>query len=293
VIMQRINIHPEGPVLSRIVSGVWRWHTVSSAAVDQLIGTSLDCGITTFDNADIYGDHSNEEIFGNALKKNPGLRKRMELVTKCGIKFPSAKRPSSWIKHYDTSARHILWSAENSLKLHGTDYLDVLLIHRPDPLLDPQEVADAFTNLKDSGKVLHFGVSNFTPAQFEMVQSYLPFPLVTNQIEISVAKNNLLLDGTLDVLMKHRASPMAWSPLGGGSLMNGQFDTIFSKASNYRASNSQMSLAWLLKHPAKIFPVVGTTKPERIKESAAAMNIDLDLQDWFEMLKKAMGEEMP
>jgi predicted oxidoreductase len=291
--MERRLIHPKGPVFSRLISGVWRWHKVNESIVDQLIKTSLDNGITTFDNADIYGDHLNEEIFGAPLRKDPALRKQMEIITKCGIKFPSEKRPASWVKHYDTSAKHIIWSVENSLRLFNTDYLDLLLIHRPDPLLDPEEVAEAFEQLQQSGKVLHVGVSNFTPSQFEMLQSYLTMPLVTNQVEISITNSAALFDGTVDVLMKNRISPLAWSPLGGGSLMDEKHKRIFEKASSYNASPAQMSIAWLLKHPSKIFPVIGTTQPARIAESACAAAITLDLQDWFDMLKGAMGKEMP
>jgi predicted oxidoreductase len=291
--MEKKRLHPDGPEFSRIISGAWRWHTVTPDVVSSLIHTSLECGITTFDHADIYGDHSNEEIFGNALKAEPGLRKKMELVTKCGIKFPSGKRPASRVKHYDTSKAHIHWSVDNSLRMLGTDYIDLLLIHRPDPMMNPFEVAEAFAELKISGKVLHFGVSNFTASQFEMLQSYLDMPIVTDQIELSVTNSQPLFDGTMDVLMKHRVSPMAWSPLGGGNLMGAQHKNIFSLASNYRASESQLALAWLLKHPSNIFPVIGTTKPERIAEAAGANAITLDLQDWFEMLKAAMGKEMP
>lgn len=291
--MEHNPIHPQGPTFSRIISGAWRWHTVSQEVVEQLINTSLEHGITTFDHADIYGDHGNEEIFGNILRKDPSLRHKMELVTKCGIKFPSAKRPSSWVKHYDTSKEHITWAAENSLKMLGTDHLDLLLIHRPDPLLNPPDVAEAFSLLRQSGKVLHFGVSNFTTAQFELLQSYLPFPLVTNQLEISLSRTAPLWDGTLDTLMKHRASPMAWSPLGGGKLITGGQNNVFLKAPAYNATETQLALAWLLKHPSKIFPVIGTTKPERIAESARAIDIRLDLQDWYEMLKAAEGKEVP
>lgn len=291
--MERRRLHPDGPEFSRIIAGAWRWHTVPAQTIGSLIRSSLDNGITTFDHADIYGDHSNEGIFGQALRADPGLRRNMELVTKCGIKFQSPRRPATRVKHYDTSKAHIIWSAENSLKMFGTDFIDLLLIHRPDPMMDPVEVAEAFAELKISGKVLHFGVSNFTPFQFEMLQSYLDFPLVTNQIELSVTNSGPFFDGTVDVLMKHRTSPMAWSPLGGGNLMGGQFRNIFSAAGRYSASESQMALAWLLKHPSKVFPVIGTTRPERIGESAAAMDIALDLQDWFEMLKIAMGKEMP
>jgi predicted oxidoreductase len=291
--MESKEIHPGGPVFSRIIAGAWRWHTVSAENVDQLIDTSLSVGITTFDHADIYGDHGNEEIFGNALRKNPSRRQKMELVTKCGIKFPSAKRPLSRVKHYDTSKNHIIWSAENSLKMLGTDRIDLLLIHRPDPLLNPEEVSEAFTELKRSGKVLHFGVSNFTATQFEILQQYLAFPLVTNQIEVSLSRTAPLFDGTIDTMMKYKSSPMAWSPLGGGKLVTGGNDVLFSKASAYKATETQMSLAWLLKHPSRIFPVIGTTKSERIIESANAMSIELDRQDWFEMLQAAMGSEIP
>lgn len=290
--MQRKKIHPKGPEFSRIITGAWRW-LLPEKEVDQLINTSLDCGMTTFDHADIYGDHSNEEIFGNVLRKNPGLRPRMELVTKCGIKFPSAKRPATWVKHYDTTKKHILWAVDNSLQMLGTDHLDLLLIHRPDPLLNPEEVAEAFSLLKQHGKVLHFGVSNFTSFQFEMLQSYMSFPLVTNQIEISLTHNEPLFDGILDTLLKHRVSPMAWSPLGGGSLFTSDSQDVFRKANVYNATATQMALAWLLKHPAQLFPVIGTTKGDRVLESARAVDIDLDIQDWFEMLKIVQGKEMP
>jgi len=289
--MERLAIHPQGPIFSRIISGAWRWHTVSQDTVARLIQTSLDEGITTFDHADIYGDHINEEIFGNVLRKNPGLRSQMELVTKCGIKFSSAKRPKTWVKHYDTSKEHIVWSVENSLKMLGTDRIEALLIHRPDPLLNPMEVAEAFDQLKKEGKVLHVGVSNFTPSQFTMLQSFLSFPLITNQIEISLSRVDPLFNGDLDLLMQHKTSAMAWSPLGGGKLMANERE-MFSKASKYNASYSQLSLAWLLRHPSTIFPVIGTTKPDRITEAAKSMEIKLDRQDWFEMLQWATGSEV-
>lgn len=244
-------------------------------------------GITSFDHADIYGNYSCEEVFGNALHGNSALRNKMEIVTKCGIKLLSEKRTEHQIKHYDTSKDHIMWSVENSLKMLSTDRIDLLLLHRPDPLLNPTEVAEAFTTLKKQGKVLHFGVSNFTTAQLEMLQSYLPFPIATNQIELSLFKHQGLLDGTVDSLMKNRISPMAWSPLGGGKhfddgSMKGALQNL---SSHYQCTPTQLLLAWLLKHPALIFPIVGTTKPERIEEGAKALNINLERQHWFEMLK--------
>jgi predicted oxidoreductase len=290
--MERKAIHKEGPQFSRIISGAWRWN-LDESKIEQLIQASLDAGITTFDHADIYGDHSNEEIFGNVLKRNPGLREKMELVTKCGIKFSSGRRPKTWVKHYDTSKDHILWSVDNSLKMFNTDRIDLLLIHRPDPLLNPEEVAEAFGVLRKKGKVRHFGVSNFTPTQFEMLQSYLPFPLVTNQLEISLTHHEPLFDGSLDVLMKHRVCAMAWSPLGGGKIIKEGSQELFNKASRYGATETQLSIAWLLRHPSIIFPVIGTSKPERITESAKAIDIHLDIQDWFEMLLVVQGKEMP
>ncbi len=289
--MERRKIHPEGPEFSRIIAGAWRWNTVSQQAVGKLIQTSLDEGITTFDHADIYGDHSNEEIFGNILRKDESLRNKMELVSKCGIKFNSAKRPKTWVKHYDTSKEHIMWSVENSLKMLATDHLDLLLIHRPDPLMNPTEVAETFSQLKQEGKVLYFGVSNFMPSQFTMLQKFLPFPLVTNQIEISLSHVDSLFNGDLDLLMERNTSAMAWSPLAGGKLIGGERE-MFGKASKYDASYSQLSLAWLLRHPSVIFPVVGTTKFERIVEAAKALDIALDRQDWFEMLQWATGKEV-
>jgi predicted oxidoreductase len=291
--MEKKKIHVQGPSFSRIISGAWRWHTVEATTVDTLIRTALDEGITTFDHADIYGDHSNEEIFGNVLRKDAALRDRMELVTKCGIKFPSAKRPATWVKHYDTSEAHIIWSAENSLRMLATGHIDLLLIHRPDPMMNPEEIASAFDKLRADGKVLHFGVSNFTPFQFEMLQSYLTMPLVTNQIELSVSCTTPLFDGTVDVLMKHRVSPMAWSPLGGGDLMSAKYQAVFHKSQAYDATAAQLALAWLLKHPSVVFPVIGTTSASRIRESAKAAGIEVSLQDWFDMLKIAMGKEMP
>ncbi len=291
--IQKQKIHPEGPAFSRIIAGAWRWHTVSPVVLERLINTALDCGITTFDHADIYGDHGNEEIFGNVLKKNPSLRSKMELISKCGIKFPSSKRPTAWVKHYDSSKEHIIWSAENSLKMLGTDRLELLLIHRPDPLLDPHEVAEAFSLLRQHGKVQHVGVSNFTPSQFRMLQHHLPYPLVTNQIEISLSKIDSLFNGDLDLLMEFNASAMAWSPLGGGKTLEVDEREVFNKAAKYNASYSQLSLAWLMKHPSKIFPIIGTTQPERITEAARSTDINLDRQDWFEMLKWVMGKEVP
>lgn len=292
--MQKIKLHSEGPELSRIIVGAWRWTGESTDQIGRLVQTALEAGITSFDHADIYGNYSCEESFGNALRANPLLRNKVELITKFGIKLLSDKRPAHTIKHYDTSAEHIVWSVENSLKMLNTDRIDVLLIHRPDPLLSPAEVAEAFSKLKNQGKVLHFGVSNFTSSQFEMLQSYLPFPLVTNQIELSLFKHEPFFNGTTDVLMKHKIKPLAWSPLGGGKYFEDErVKNLFDRLANdYNVSATQLLLAWLLKHPAGVLPILGTTKPERITEGAAAINVDLSRQDWFELLKASTGKDV-
>lgn len=264
---------------------------MSEAEVDKLISTSLEAGITSFDHADIYGNYGNEKLFGKVLKKISVSRQDLQLISKCGIRLLSASQPETFIKHYDTSKAHILASVDNSLKNLNTDYLDVLLIHRPDPLLAPEEVSEAFGLLKQNGKVLHFGVSNFSGQQFEMLQSYLPFPLITNQIELSLTAHQPLFDGTVDTLQKHKVSPMAWSPLGGGKLMSLQ-NLSDAKREKYRCTESQLALAWLLKHPSHVFPIIGTTQPARIKESTSAVEIKLDRQDWFEMLKSVTGRDV-
>jgi predicted oxidoreductase len=286
-------LHPQGPTVSRLIAGAWRWNNVSSDTIERLIKTSLEIGIDTFDHADIYGDYSNEKLFGDVLKREPSLAQRMKLITKCGIKLMSGKKTQHRIKHYDTSHQHIISSVENSLKLLGTDHIDILLIHRPDPLMNASEVSEAFTVLKNGGKVLYFGVSNFSSAQVDLLQSFLSFPLVTNQIELSLFHHEPLFDGTVDHLYKHRVSPMAWSPLGGGKWMNGDvIEKVKTLQQKYNASESQLLYAWLLKHPAAIFPVLGTTQPDRIKESINSLQINLDQQDWFEMLKFATGKDV-
>jgi len=296
--MERKLLHPSGPEFSRLLTGVWRWDNLSPQAIDGLINQSFDCGITTFDHADIYGNYTCEALFGNVIRERSSLRASLQLVTKCGIKLLSDKKPAHWIKHYDTSKEHIVQSVETSLKNLHTDYLDLLLIHRPDPLLNPQEVAEAFSLLKQNGKVLHFGVSNFTAPQLEMLQRYVNDPLVTNQIELSLFNNSLLFDGTVDTLMKHRISPMAWSPLGGGKYFtaSGQEEVVESRldmiAHKYQCTVSQLLLAWLLKHPSGIVPILGTTNQHRIKEGVGAMAVQLDRQDWFAMLKLATGKEV-
>jgi predicted oxidoreductase len=290
--MEQRHLHIKGPALSRIVAGCWRWG--ASTDVDRLIRTSLDAGITSFDHADIYGDYDNQKIFGKVMRKYPALRGQVQLISKCGIRLVSSRHPETRLKHYDTSRDHIIRSVDTSLSELATDYLDLLLIHRPDPFMDPEEVSEIFGLLRQNGKVLHFGVSNFTSTQFEMLQKYLPFPLVTNQIPFSLDRLDALYDGTLDVLLKNETGAMIYSPLGGGELFSGQQRSdLWSEKEKYGATETQMALAWLLRHPANLFPIIGTTQPERVLESAKAVDIILDRQDWFGMLRIASGKDVP
>jgi predicted oxidoreductase len=210
-------------------------------------------------------------------------------------------RHQAGFKHYDTSAQHILASVENSLRALRTDRLDVLLIHRPDPLLDPDDVAEAFMQLQRSGKVLFFGVSNFTPSQFDALQSRLETPLVTQQIELSVMRPEPLHDGTVDQCLKLGIAPMAWSPLAGGALFHSEAPRAvrLREALNSvgeqlgGASVDQVALAWLLRHPARIVPILGTHSVARIHSAAAALSLVLDRQQWFTIWSASMGHEVP
>ena len=289
--------------MSQLVYGYWRaaeWGYNTQETIHH-IRFCLDLGITTFDHADIYGDYTCEGLFGRALKAEPSLRDQMEIVTKCGIKLVSPNRPDHEIKSYDTSYAHIITSAENSLKALSTDHLDLLLIHRPDPFIDPAQVARAFEELKASGKVLNFGVSNFTIQQYKTLSAYLPFPLATNQVEISASCLDAFDDGNIDFFQEMRIKPMAWSPLGGGSIFTSQEPREKQLRAKLEAVRDELGaetidqvlLAWLLAHPVGIIPVLGTGKAERIKRSAAAANLEMTRNQWFDILQVSMGHDVP
>ncbi|MGD6834123.1 aldo/keto reductase [Sutcliffiella halmapala] len=299
--MEKIHLSKEVSI-SRIVHGMWRlqeWNYTNEQTL-SFMEQCLEMGVTTFDHADIYGNYMVEEKFGEALALKPSLRDKMELVTKCGIKLISSNRPEHKIKYYDTSKEHITWSVENSLKNFQTDYLDLLLIHRPDPFMNPEEVAEAFTALKESGKVKSFGVSNFKPAAYKLLNSYLDFPLVTNQIEISATNLEHFEAGTIELCQQERVSPMAWSPLGGGSIFTSQEAGVVRvrkvleqvKGEIGAASIDQVLYAWLLAHPAKIIPIVGSGKIERVKAAVEATELSLSRQQWFEIYEAYRGREV-
>lgn len=288
---------------SRIIQGFWRlaeWN-ISKQEVLSFIQNCMDMGITTFDHADIYGGYTCESLFGEALQLQPSLRDNMQIVTKCGIAPPSPKFPERYVAHYNTNAEHIVKSAEQSLQNLHTDYIDLLLIHRPDPFMDPSEVAEGFTHLKQEGKVRHFGVSNFLPSQFNMLSSYLDFPLVTNQIEVSAMQLEHFEKGTIDLCQEKRIAPMIWSPLAGGEIFTGQNEravrlreTLQKIANELHVESIDIVMyAWLLAHPANMMPIVGSGKLDRVKTAVEATKLTLDRQQWFTIFESSNGHPVP
>ncbi len=300
--MNKIELS-ESLQLSRIIHGHWRlsdWG-LSNQELLKLIQQVVELGITTFDNADIYGNYSCEEIFGEALKLNKGLRKEIQVITKCGIKLVSDKFPHRKIHTYDYSFDHIVSSVNNSLENLSTDYIDLLLLHRPSPFLNPEEVAKAFSFLKENGKVLNFGVSNFLPHQFEMLSSYTDEKLVTNQIEISPLYLEHFDNGNIDFLQKERVLPMAWSPVAGGNILSPStpqekriFHALKQVALELDAESiDTIAYSWLLTHPAKILPIVGSGKIQRIVSAVTALEYKLSNEQWFSIYKASTGVDLP
>jgi len=300
--MQRIKLS-DTLEISRIVHGMWRlseWN-MSSSEILNFVEQSIELGVTTFDHADIYGNYTCEKLFGKIFSKKPALRKEIELITKCGIKLISDKFPDTKLNHYDTSYNHIIKSVNQSLKNLKTDYIDLLLIHRPDPLMNPTEVVKAFNQLFKEGKVLNFGVSNFNPAQFEMLNHHFDGKLVTNQLEISPYCLEHFTNNNIDFCLKEKVKPMAWSPLAGGMLMNPSDE----KSKRIKVKLEQISkeigldridkliYAWILKHPANIAPIIGSGKIERLKSATQAFEIKLTTEQWFEIFVASQGYPVP
>lgn len=300
--METISVGPSLK-LSRLALGLWRlmeWQ-MSAAELQKFIEESIGMGLTTFDHADIYGLYQCEEAFGRVLKIKPSLREQMQLVTKCGIRLKSSRFPDQKINHYDTSFGHILKSVEASLQNLHTDHIDLLLIHRPDPLMSPEETAGAFYKLKQSGKVLHFGVSNFTPMQFDALNKHFGGQLVTNQVEISPYCLEHFHNGNMDLFMKYGIHPMGWSPLAGGQLMNPSDEKgkrIYRELEDIAdelggAGIDQVIFAWILYHPARIIPVIGSGKTERIRRAAASLKLSLTREQWYRIYIASQGYPLP
>lgn len=262
------------------------------------IEACLDLGVTSFDHADVYGDYCAETLFGEALDRKPALRQKMQLVSKCGIRLVSARRPQHRLKSYDTSAMHIEASVDQSLRALRTDRLDLLLIHRPDPLLDADAVAAAFERLRGSGKVGAFGVSNFNPAQFALLHSRTP--LVTNQVECSPLHLAPLHDGTFDQAQQLHLTPMIWSPSAGGRVFTGEDTaarrvrtTLSAVAARLGVPMETVLYAWLRRLPCGPHPIVGSHRIEVLRAAVAALDLQLDAPTWHEIWTAAAGHEVP
>ena len=296
--MNPTTVHPIQ--LSPIVAGLWRlseWG-LDAAGLQRWIEQALDAGISSFDHADIYGGYGVEARFGEALARAPGLRQRLQIVTKCGIKLAHPSRPAHRINSYDSSAAHVQDSVDRSLQALRTDHIDLLLIHRPDLLMDPQELADTFTRLRSAGKVLNFGVSNHAPDQLAML--HRRFPLVTNQIEFSPLQMKALADGTLAQCVDLGLRPMIWSPLGRGRLFGGadeqvrRVHAVLSDLGQARGvSVATMAFAWILRHPARPWPITGSGRLAALQEAVAALSVTLSAEDWYRVWEASMGQPVP
>ena len=297
--MQRAILAPDFS-LSRIVYGMWRLGDdpdTSPAHVQAKIETCLEQGITSFDQADIYGGYTAEAIFGDALRAAPNLRDRIEIVTKCGIVAPAGRHSGARVKHYDTSADHITASVDQSLVDMAIDRIDLLLIHRPDPLMHHVDTGGALDALVASGKVRHVGVSNFRPHDWTLLQSVMRNRLVTNQIELSLLHMDPFRNGEIAFLQERGIVPMAWSPLGGGALFkkkNKRLARLLTQIGESVGVDAvAVAVAWLMHHPAWIAPVMGTNSLDRIATLADACKVELTREDWFELYTEANGEEVP
>lgn len=297
--MERVKL-PGGGELSRIAYGMWRLGDdpdTSPAYVQAKIEACLAQGITTMDQADIYGGYAAEEILGNALRAAPALKDRIEVVTKCGIVAPAGRYASARVKHYNTTGTHIAASVDHSLRLMGIDAIDVLLIHRPDPLMNHRETGAALDSVVASGKVRAVGVSNFQPHDWTLLQSAMETPLVTNQIEASLMAHRSFTNGDIAFLQERDIPPMAWSPLGGGSLFSREREELRAAlrrvGEKWNVDETAVAIGWLLHHPARIMPVMGTNTPDRIKRIGDAARVRMDRETWFDLYTHALGQEVP
>lgn len=286
--------------ISSIIFGLWRLDSWNWSKEELLarIEACIAQGITTFDHADIYGGYTNEARFGEALALKPQLRDQIQLISKCGIKIAHPNRPDQSAHCYDTSKTHILKSVEQSLANLQTSYLDVLLIHRLDYLMDYREVAETMIELRNSGKVKAFGVSNFLPAQTEALQSFLPFPLVMNQIEINPLQLEHFYNGNLEYAQRANMLTLVWSPLAGGNLFQEKHTSILKALEEVRQavhvkSIDQVVYAWLATHPSKLYPVVGSSRWQRMEEALQGSQITLTPEQWYHIFVAAQGHDIP
>lgn len=313
--MKTQNIGSSTLVSTRLAYGCWRVagaddpRDVTEATMlsgRRAIAAAYEAGYTLFDTADIYCRGMCETVLGMALRDIPAMRKGILIATKCGIRFAGEPNPDS-PQRYDFSAEHILWSAEQSLKRMGIETIDLYQLHRPDVLMDPHEVAGAFEQLRRQGKVREFGVSNFTPSYVDLLAKSCPMPLIVNQVEIHLGRLDCFNDGTLDQCIRQSMTPLSWSPLGGGWIAAGKvasndpqrarkqglIDTLDQIAAARGTSRTVVALAWLLKHPSRILPIIGSVNPGNIRDAVAADGIDLTRDEWYRLLIAARGERLP
>ncbi len=283
------------PIVGCMRWGIWG-ENFTTSQYEQKINQCLEIGLDIFDHADIYGHYTTEAEFGNALKGNTNLRSQIKIITKCGINMLTPNRPQHAIKSYDTSAAHITKSVEQSLQNFHTDYIDTLLIHRPDILIDVEEVGATITALKKAGKIKSFGVSNFTTSQVALLQKYIP--VEHHQVEISVTNLNAFENGILDQCQLEKIEAQSWSPMGNGLFTENteQHTRILAEADSlskgYECSINQILLAFLYAHPSQIVPIIGTTKFERISEAKKAMEIELKREDFYKLWTASTGKEV-
>ena len=267
----------------------------STEELIDLLNFCMDEGLSTFDHADIYGDYTTEGRFGEAFSKSGIKRESIQLITKCGIQYVGETRDNQ-VKHYNYSKDYIIWSAEQSLKNLKTAYIDLFLLHRPSPLMHPDEILEAIQRLKLDGKILNFGVSNFTPSQVELIDSKVD--VQANQVEFSLTQHSAMHNGSLDQMIVKGIKPMAWSPLGiyfrDTNAQTLRIKKILQKLSEkYEASEDTILLAWIFKHPSKVAPVIGTTNKDRMRNAKQAAQLTLELEDWFSLLVASQGHKVP
>lgn len=310
--MKTVPIGVSSLKTSRLAYGCWRIAgspvtPESIAAGRKAVLAAFESGYTLFDNADVYGRGEAERILGSVLKENPAIREQVTIITKCGVQHagnPTPGHPHRW----NFSAEHILSSCEQSLKRLNAETIDIFMLHRPDFLADPDEIAGAFVKLRDAGKVRWFGVSNFRPMLLTALQAACPVPLVVHELEMSLARLDPLTDGSLDQCLIEKITPMAWSPLAGGLIGNGA-GRLLAAQQSYRperflpvldaiaqergTSRIIIALAWLLRHPSQIVPIIGSVRPQRIAEAVKATELELTREEWYRLLVAARGEPLP
>jgi predicted oxidoreductase len=301
--VSKVLMAENGPKFSHLVQGYWRLGAWDLSAQERLsfLKQHIELGISTVDHAAIYDGGHCETLFGEALKLEPTLREQIEIVSKFGINGIATSETEKRVSHYDSSKVAILESTDNSLRRLGVEQLDVLLVHRPDFIMDADQVADAFSELKQSGKVKHFGVSNFTPSQFSLLQSRLDKPLVTNQIELNPINFDVISDGTLDQLQQHRVRPMAWSCLAGGDIFSAQTEqaerlrtTLTELAEELGAKSiDQVIYAWVLQHPSNPVALLGTGNIARVKDAVGALALKMSTEQWYRVWVASKGFSVP